>query len=326
MMNTIEQPLVSIIIPVYNAKAHLEACVQSILDQSYKNFELLLIDDGSSDGSSELCDELSQKSEKIRVIHKENGGVSSARNAGLDIASGDYIVFVDSDDVISNNYLESFLESAHKGDLILGMIEDLYFDDAGSIVKRHTRNVDAPDCGILADEYYKLLELLRVPVVKLYKRDIIEANHIRFDENLSVAEDQVFNFAYYKHIKTYALELRSVYKYYHQYNSSSLSSTKTKKTFESELYKLQVEYDFIKDYSPKNADLVYVHHMISMMNIYCDLKDDSGILSFYKRVKRIANLNPIKADKALNKKKKLIVDLLNLKLYGIVTLYYYLKK
>ena len=66
--------------------------------------------------------------------------------------------------------------------------------------------------------------------------------------------------------------------------------------------------------------------MISMMNIYCDLKDDSGILSFYKRVKRIANLNPIKADKALNKKKKLIVDLLNLKLYGIVTLYYYLKK
>ena len=71
MMNTMEQSLVSIIIPVYNAKAHLEACVQSILDQSYKHFELLLIDDGSSDGSSELCDELSQKSENIRVIHKE---------------------------------------------------------------------------------------------------------------------------------------------------------------------------------------------------------------------------------------------------------------
>ncbi len=321
-----KKSLISIIVPVYNSKAHLECCVTSILNQSYKQFELLLIDDGSTDGSSELCDELLQKSEKIRVIHKENGGVSSARNAGLDMASGDYIVFVDSDDVISNNYVETFIESSHKGDLILGMIEDVYFDDTGSIIKRHTRNVDAPDCGILADEYYKLLELLRVPVVKLYKRDIIELNHIRFDENLSVAEDQVFNFAYYKHIKTYFFETRSVYKYYHQYNSSSLSSTKTKKTFESELYKLQVEYDFIKDYSPKNADLVYVHHMISMLNIYSNLKDDRGIWSFYKRVKRIVKLNPIQADKDLNKKKKLIVNLLNLKLYSIVTLYYYLKK
>ena len=326
MMNTMEQPLVSIIIPVYNAKAHLDACVQSILDQSFKHFELLLINDGSSDGSSELCDELSQKSEKIRVIHKENGGVSSARNAGLDIASGDYIVFVDSDDVISNNYLEAFIESSDKADLIIGMIEDLYFDNQGVIVKQKTRHVEAPNCGILADEYYKLLELLRVPVVKLYKRSILEDHRIRFDENLSLAEDQVFNFSYYKHIKTYALETRSIYKYYHLYESNSLSSLRTKKTFEDELYKLNVEYAFIKSYSPSNADLVYAHHMISMMNIYTDLKDDRGLLPFYKRVKRIANLNPVKADKALNKKKKLIVDLLNLKLYGIVTLYYYFKK
>lgn len=326
MMNTMEQPLVSIIIPVYNAKAHLDACVQSILDQSYKNFELLLIDDGSSDGSSELCDELSQKSEKIRVIHKENGGVSSARNAGLDVARGDYVVFVDSDDVISNNYLEAFIESSDKADLIIGMIEDLYFDNQGVIVKQKTRHVEAPNCGILADEYYKLLELLRVPVVKLYKRSILEDHRIRFDENLSLAEDQVFNFSYYKHIKTYALETRSIYKYYHLYESNSLSSLRTKKTFEDELYKLNVEYAFIKSYSPSNADLVYAHHMISMMNIYTDLKDDRGLLPFYKRVKRIANLNPVKADKALNKKKKLIVDLLNLKLYGIVTLYYYFKK
>lgn len=326
MMNTLKQPQISIIIPVYNSKDHLEDCVQSLLEQSYKNFELILVDDGSFDGSSELCDRLAEQYPIINVIHKVNGGVSSARNAGLDIASGYYIVFVDSDDVISNNYLESFIESSHKGDLILGMIEDLYFDDTGSIVKQRTRNVDAPNCGILADEYYKLLELLRVPVVKLYKRDIIELNHIRFDENLSLAEDQVFNFTYYKHIKTYALEKSSIYKYYHYHESNSLSSLRTKKTFEDELYKLDKEYAFIKQYSPSNADLVYVYHMISMLNIYSNLKDDRGIWSFYKRVKRIAKLNPIQADKALNKKKKLIVNLLNLKLYSIVTLYYYLKK
>jgi len=326
MMNIMEQSLVSIIIPVYNSIAHLESCVQSLLEQSYKHFELILVDDGSSDGSSELCDQLAEKNSIIHVIHKVNGGVSSARNAGLDVARGDYVVFVDSDDVISNNYLEAFIESSDKADLIIGMIEDLYFDNQGVIIKQKTRHVEAPNCGILADEYYKLLELLRVPVVKLYKRSILEDHDIRFDENLSLAEDQVFNFSYYKHIKTYVLERRSIYKYYHLYESNSLSSLRTKKTFEDELYKLNVEYAFIKSYSPSNADLVYVYHMISMLNIYSNLKDDEGIWSFYKRVKRIAKLNPIQADKALNKKKKIIVNLLNLKLYGIVTLYYYLKK
>ena len=122
MMNTMEQPLVSIIIPVYNAKAHLEACVQSILDQSYKNFELLLINDGSSDGSSELCDELSQKErKKYGVIHKENGGVSTARNRGLEEACGEFIIFVDCDDVISQDYVESFIESSRDADLVIGL-------------------------------------------------------------------------------------------------------------------------------------------------------------------------------------------------------------
>lgn len=326
MMNTMEQPLVSIIIPVYNAKAHLEACVQSILDQSYKHFELLLIDDGSSDGSSGLCDKLALQSTKINVIHKVNGGASSARNAGLDIAKGVFILFIDSDDVISNNYIEAFVEASDKADLVIGMIEDVYFNEQGAIIKQNTRHVEAPNSGILADEYYKLLELLRVPFVKLYNRSILEDHHIRFDENLSLAEDQVFNFSYYKHIKTYVLETRSICRYSHHYGGNSLSSLRTKKTFEDELYKLNVEYAFIKSYSSSNADLVYVYHMISMLNIYSNLKDDRGIWSFYKRVKRIAKLNPIQADKALNKKKKLIVNLLNLKLYSIVTLYYYLKK
>ena len=319
-------PKVSVIVPAYNVEHKIRECLNSILLQTYDNKEIIVVDDGSTDRTSEICDLFEKKHDCIKVIHQKNKGVSVARNVAMNNSSGTYIVFVDSDDVISNNYLEAFIESSDKADLIIGMIEDLYFDNQGVIVKQKTRHVEAPNCGILADEYYKLLELLRVPVVKLYKRSILEDHHIRFDENLSLAEDQVFNFSYYKHIKTYALETRSIYKYYHLYESNSLSSLRTKKTFEDELYKLNVEYAFIKSYSPSNADLVYAHHMISMMNIYTDLKDDRGLLPFYKRVKRIANLNPVKADKALNKKKKLIVDLLNLKLYGIVTLYYYFKK
>ena len=94
-------PLLSIITPVYNVEAYLDRCVQSILSQSYNNIELILVDDGSTDGSSLLCDKWKDKDERVIVIHKKNGGVSSARNAGLEIVKGDYITFVDPDDFIA---------------------------------------------------------------------------------------------------------------------------------------------------------------------------------------------------------------------------------
>ena len=91
-------PLLSIITPVYNVESYLDRCIQSILTQSYYHIELILVDDGSSDRSSIICDEWSVKDNRVRVIHKANGGVSSARNAGLEIAHGDYLTFVDPDD------------------------------------------------------------------------------------------------------------------------------------------------------------------------------------------------------------------------------------
>lgn len=93
-------PLVSVIIPVYNVEAYLERCVRSVLDQSYSHLEILLIDDGSTDNSSSLCDSLALTDSRIIVFHKENGGLSSARNMGLEAANGDYLVYVDSDDLI----------------------------------------------------------------------------------------------------------------------------------------------------------------------------------------------------------------------------------
>lgn len=95
--------MLSIIVPIYNSKKYLEECIDSILQQSYKDFELILVDDGSSDGSGELCDEYAKKDSRILVIHKENKGQSSARNVGIDMAKGEYITFVDSDDTIEEN-------------------------------------------------------------------------------------------------------------------------------------------------------------------------------------------------------------------------------
>ena len=99
-------PLVSIIVPVYNVKPYLNRCVDSLLGQSYQNMELLLVDDGSTDGSETLCDEYAAQDARVRVLHKKNGGLSDARNAGMKVATGDLITFVDSDDYISKDFIE----------------------------------------------------------------------------------------------------------------------------------------------------------------------------------------------------------------------------
>ena len=98
--------LISIIVPVYKAEKYLSECIDSIISQTYENFELILIDDGSPDNSGKICDEYAEKDKRIKVIHKENAGVSSARNIGLDNASGEYIAFIDSDDFVDKQYLE----------------------------------------------------------------------------------------------------------------------------------------------------------------------------------------------------------------------------
>lgn len=107
--------LVSIIVPVYNVESYLDECVKSIMQQTYKNIEIILVDDGSTDKSGILCDEYKKMDERIAVIHKVNGGLSDARNAGLKIANGDYISFVDSDDIISTVFIESFMVPVIEG-------------------------------------------------------------------------------------------------------------------------------------------------------------------------------------------------------------------
>ena len=102
-------PLVSVIVPVYKVERYLPRCVESILGKTYTNFELILVDDGTPDRSGVICDRYAEKDSRIKVIHKENGGVSSARNAGIDAAQGEWITFVDSDDWVAENYIEAMI-------------------------------------------------------------------------------------------------------------------------------------------------------------------------------------------------------------------------
>ncbi|HFI0166169.1 TPA: glycosyltransferase family 2 protein [Streptococcus suis] len=116
------KPLISIIVPVYNVETYLDQCIHSVLNQTYSNWELLLINDGSTDSSGTICDDYAKGDERIRVIHKNNGGLSDARNAGIDNCTGEYITFLDSDDGIREDFLETCLTTAiqHDVDIVIG--------------------------------------------------------------------------------------------------------------------------------------------------------------------------------------------------------------
>ncbi len=180
-------PLVSIIVPVYKAEKWLHRCVDSILAQTMEDFELLLIDDGSPDRSGEICDEYAAKDSRVRVFHKENGGVSSARNLGLDNAQGEWISFVDADDWVEVDYLAGLTENLD-ADFITGGMRDTQ----GNVCVTENRLYSNVDIREFIEQHNGGC-FVRVVWGKLLRREIIEKNRIRFDEKIRFGEDTIFN-------------------------------------------------------------------------------------------------------------------------------------
>lgn len=189
-------PIISFIIPVYNVASYLRQCIESIINQE-GNIEVILIDDGSPDESPPICDEYALTDKRIHVIHKQNGGVSSARNAGLNIAKGEWVWFVDGDDYIDNELKGINLEiSKHPyADLIQMGMSYLYDDQ--QIVPQKIEAVSKLEKNQFLSKYitYHNHRLL-------FKREIIEKNHLRFTEGLKVTEDQEFQLKYMMLCKT----------------------------------------------------------------------------------------------------------------------------
>lgn len=200
-------PQISVIVPVYRVEKYLSACIDSILDQSFSDFELLLIDDGSPDNSGALCDAYAEKDARIRSIHKENGGVSSARNLGLEYAQGEYIVFVDSDDYLSKDHLHGLYEhrqtaSVDKKTLVIADYQPFSPDGEEHRAFPTGFSVSMNGETPSADMFRKLVFDFRIfpPYCKLYRRDVIEQNALRFNQALKSAEDFDFNCRYIRNM------------------------------------------------------------------------------------------------------------------------------
>lgn len=213
----------SVIVPVYNAEKYIDRCVESLLNQTYKDIEIILVNDGSTDTSKEKCNEWASKDERIKVIHKENGGVSSARNAGLDAAAGNYIAFVDSDDSLdSDAYCKCIDEIVSSGtDLVV-------FGYETHLPEHSTKTY--MDCSMFTRYEYKdnISRYISTGVGfdavwnKVYSARIISDYNIRFDNTMQINEDGVFNCRYFAaagHIKC----IPDIFYHYNLMDSSSTS-------------------------------------------------------------------------------------------------------
>ncbi len=216
-------PLFSFIIPAYNAENNLEKCVDSLLKQSCSTFEVLLVNDGSLDGTAGICDRYSSTDPRIKVFHKQNAGVGAARNTGLDHVSGEYICFMDADDWIEPDFLEQFMKHIEPGEALV--IFNHYVIGKRKIYKKH----DHEDVVYRSRDFsglFNSLNFLRNGYVwsKIYSAAIVKEQGIRFDEGIHFAEDLLFNLEYLRCVQTVKFLNYAGYHYLHNVTTSLSAS------------------------------------------------------------------------------------------------------
>jgi glycosyltransferase involved in cell wall biosynthesis len=172
----VSQPLVSVIVPVYNVEKYIKKCVRTIMEQDHKNLEIILVDDGTKDSSGQIIDELARQDHRIHVIHKENGGVSSARNSGLDVATGEYIVFVDGDDYVEKEYVSYLVDLAEHTGCDMAVSRNHYSLLNKSQIREDHRYVASAERAI--EDIY-LMKLNEAVWNKLYRHDFLKEKGIR---------------------------------------------------------------------------------------------------------------------------------------------------
>lgn len=218
-----EEILVSIIVPVYNSEKYIQRCIDSLINQTISNIEIILINDGSTDNSLKILNEYAKKDIRIKIIDKENGGVSSARNSGIEVARGRYISFVDADDWCEENMFELMYDMAekHNCDIVTSGYSMDNVDGKNISTKIASKSIIANNEQDIGKVIHN--SNISYAFTKLYKRNIINDNDIRFNEKLSMGEDATFVCDYLMNINSAGVINRSLY-HYVRCNSESLST------------------------------------------------------------------------------------------------------
>ena len=256
--------MISIIIPIYNVSQYLNECIQSVVNQSYKDFECVLIDDGSSDGCEMICDQWAQKDSRIKVIHQSNQGVSKARNRGIAEAQGEYITFIDSDDWIDPNYLNELFQPIEKYnvDLVVCGLQQQYNNGTFQNYSYKTGIIKIEKQ--FTNEFTDINKqfLLFGPVIKLYRKSIIQKHNIHFPPEYTYGEDLLFNYSYLEYVKAIYIVDQCLY-HYRIIGNGTLSSIKRINQFEIDYAQWNILKNFFyrknlwNDYS-----ISYLYHRL----------------------------------------------------------------
>ncbi|MED3735328.1 glycosyltransferase family 2 protein [Virgibacillus pantothenticus] len=284
--------LVSFVIPVYNAEHSLKRCIKSILSQSYHSTEIILVNDGSTDKSTEICNSLAALYNNIHVIHQKNAGVSCARNIGIKKAKGAFLQFVDADDYIDSDMTKKLVEAVNSSP-----INDLVICGYESIAT-HKKKLYTPSIkGMYTKtsflhyfgDLYKQI-IIPSPCNKLYRLDIINQHNIKFKKNISFGEDLLFNLHYLQYCKRIYILHDSLYKYVNA-NVHSLSRAYRKNYFKEQQFLLNKVQSFLEEMGGltyKNKRDLGEIYASSVINAYTNL--------FHKenRMPRIEKVNEMK--------------------------------
>ncbi len=276
-------PILSIIIPVYNVEKYISKCLNSILKQE-GDYEIIVVDDGSPDYSGLICDEIAMSDARVNVYHKENGGVSTARNFGLSVARGKFVTFVDSDDYVSSNYIASIMEYI-KHDYDLTMF---------NVYRKFKRGYEASkvvlDEGLYsrpivttAPFFANFLFCVGSPINKIYKADIIRNNKLKFDTSLTICEDMLFNLRYFECVDN--LYYADTILYTYLFNTESATRVRKLSYIENN----DVAYYAIKSYINIVQDKKF-------RNTYIDILHDTFLIRAVDEIERLMSQGVKKKD------------------------------
>lgn len=239
---------ISVVVPIYNAEAYLEKCLNSILAQTYENLEIILVNDGSKDKSLELMEKYKNQDARIIIINKENGGVSSARNRGIEAATGKYIIFIDADDYIENNMFEVLEEDLFKNNVDMSMCGYRNVDSNGNILYEskpmEEKYFDAKTFrhNLFKGDYYRDLICN-----KLFRLEIIKENNIRFREDIHLNENVLFLLDFSKFAYRYSFGNEMLYNFLYNVNGATHARFNLKKVSVLSSYIRLLNYDLEAD-------------------------------------------------------------------------------
>ena len=240
-------PLISVVIPVYNAEKYLKECVDSVLAQTYSNYEILLIDDGSADNSPEICDRYAESNSKIKVIHQKNSGVAEARNNGIREAKGEYIAFLDCDDWWEKEFLEKLVSYTLISDMAICKLVKVLPDGKHFCDKEY-------ECD-MTEWCWHIRNNISISCVRcLFKKEIILSHNLFFSKGMKTGEDQEFVFKYSMHIEKTSYVPGAVY--YYRINNNSAMFQKNYNHFDAIKAMLAVEEYAQNNCSKDRAKLV----------------------------------------------------------------------